>query len=151
MRWGIVLLAGLLGVSASVVGLLSARAQQFSPALAGAMPPAPRDEAAPESAAPDAAPDLDGAHRMQGWRRAAPPAWRDTFGLVFTPADRALSQADVQKVAEAWLLWHGNHAWHVTALSSDADRVNFAIATPDNAVIATFAMNRHTGTLARTG
>ena len=48
MRWGVVLLAGLLGMSASVVGLLNARAQQFSTMGADADAPV---------------------HRMLGWQR----------------------------------------------------------------------------------
>jgi hypothetical protein len=67
------------------------------------------------------------------------------FALIFPAADRALTGADVQKIAEAFLLWNGNHSWKVTDVAEEPDRVTFAFATPDGTVIARFAMNRHTG------
>src|SRR5271163_2552746 len=53
------------------------------------------------------------------WQRR-PGEWRQgmmrrrwmqarTFGLFFRPADRQLTPPDVQKIAEAFLLWNGNH------------------------------------------
>ena len=66
------------------------------------------------------------------------------FGLIYPAPDRALSGADVQKIAEAYLLLNGNHAWKVTEVTETPDRVTFALATPDGTAIAHFAMDRHT-------
>ncbi len=66
------------------------------------------------------------------------------FGLVYPAPDRALSGAEVQKIAEAYLLLNGNHAWKVTDVTEAPDRVTFALATPDGTAIAHFAMDRHT-------
>jgi hypothetical protein len=73
------------------------------------------------------------------------------FALIFPAADRALTGADVQKIAEAFLLWNGNHSWKVTNVAEEQDRVTFAFATPDGTVIARFAMDRHTGRPTRLG
>ncbi len=73
------------------------------------------------------------------------------FALIFPATDRALSGADVQKIAEAFLLWNGNHSWKVTNVVEESDVVTFAFATPDGTVIARFAMNRHTGRPERLG
>ena len=98
-----------------------------------------------------------------GWHRG-PGAWRAgmmqrrwqrmrTFALFFRPADRQLTPPDVQKIAEAFLLWNGNHTWKVinVAPAPGTGQVNFAIATPDNVVIARFSMDTKTGRLIRTG
>ena len=66
------------------------------------------------------------------------------FSLIYPAPDRALSGADVQKIAEAYLLLNGNHAWKVTEVTEMPDRVTFALATPDGAAIAHFALDRHT-------
>ena len=66
------------------------------------------------------------------------------FALVYPAADRALSGADVQKIAEAFLLFNGNHTWKVTEVTEEPNRVTFAVATPDGTAIAHFAMDRHT-------
>ena len=66
------------------------------------------------------------------------------FALVYPTADRALSGPDVQKIAEAFLLFNGNHSWKVTDLTEQPDSVRFAFATPDGTAIAHFAMDRHT-------
>ncbi len=67
------------------------------------------------------------------------------FSLIYPSSDRALSGADVQKIAEGFLLFNGNHTWKVTEVAEEPDRVTFALATPDGTAIAHFAMNRHTG------
>ncbi len=66
------------------------------------------------------------------------------FALVYPAADRALSGPDVQKIAEALLLYNGNHTWKVTEVVEQPTRVTFAFASPDGAAIAHFAMDRHT-------
>ncbi len=66
------------------------------------------------------------------------------FSLVYPAPDRALSGPDVQKIAEAFLLFNGNHTWKVTEVTEEPNRVTFAFATPDGTAIAHFAMDRHT-------
>jgi hypothetical protein len=143
MRWTVLAVAGMVGLCGTVVGLLDARAQQFS------------TDSTPDGTAdaPSPAPDEASGHHMLGWAHhsPAPSAWRAVAGLVSTAPDRQLTAADVQTIAQAYLLWHGNHDWRVTNLATDGDRVTFAITTAQNAVVATFAMDRHTGALTRTG
>ncbi len=66
------------------------------------------------------------------------------FALVYPAVDRNLSGPDVQKIAEGFLLFNGNHTWKVTDVAEQGDRVTFALAAPDGTAIAHFAMNRHT-------
>ena len=74
------------------------------------------------------------------------------FALVYTQPDRALSPADVQKIAEAFLLWHGNHAWKVTDVTAQADgAIMFSMTSADGAVIAKFTMDPHTARIQRVG
>jgi hypothetical protein len=74
------------------------------------------------------------------------------FSLLYRPADRHLTPADVQKIAEAFLLWNGNHSWKVVDVGQGADdAINFSIAVPDGTVIASFAINSKTGQVTRTG
>ncbi len=67
------------------------------------------------------------------------------FSLIYPAADRNLSGPDVQKIAEAFLLFNGNHTWKVTEVTEQPDEVSFALATPDGTAIAHFTMDRHTG------
>ncbi|MGH7155674.1 MAG: hypothetical protein ACREF3_17240, partial [Acetobacteraceae bacterium] len=95
-------------------------------------------------------------HRDRDARRADMQRERSftpgTFRLFFHPADRQLTPEDVQKIAEAFLLWNGNHTWKVIDVAAGSDnRISFAYATPDNTVIARFSMDAHTGRLTRTG
>jgi hypothetical protein len=77
---------------------------------------------------------------------------RGTFALVYRQADRNLSPADVQKVAEAFLLWHGNHTWKVVNVAAASDgAIGFSLATQEGSVIASFTMDPHTGRITRTG
>jgi hypothetical protein len=66
------------------------------------------------------------------------------FALIYPAEDRNLSGADVQKIAEAFLLLNGNHNWKVTEVKEEPNRVTFALATPNGDAIAHFAMDRHT-------
>jgi hypothetical protein len=66
------------------------------------------------------------------------------FALIYPAPDRNLSGPDVQKIAEAFLLFQGNHTWKVTEVKEEPNRVTFALATPDGTAIAHFAMDRHT-------
>jgi hypothetical protein len=73
-----------------------------------------------------------------------------SLALVYTQQDRALSPADVQKIAEAFLLWHGNHSWKVTDVAAQADgAIMFTMATADGATIAKFTMDPHTARIQR--
>ena len=55
------------------------------------------------------------------------------FALIYPAPDRALSGPDVQKIAEAFLLFNGNHTWKVTEVVEEPNRVTFALATADGA------------------
>ena len=82
------------------------------------------------------------AHRMELMR---------TFALVVRAEDRKLTPPDVQKIAEAFLLWNGNHAWKVLNAKSDGDVITFDLATADGSVFAHFAMDPKTGRPSRRG
>jgi hypothetical protein len=82
-------------------------------------------------------------HRHGGMRR---------FALIYRQRDRQLAPADVQKIAEAFLLWNGNHTWKVTDVAATPDGpIGFSLATPDGSVIAKFTMDPHSGKIARLG
>ena len=75
-----------------------------------------------------------------------------TFALVYRQADRQLTAPDVQKIAEAFLLWNGNHSWKVVNVASAQDgAIGFSFATKEGSVVASFTMDPHTGRIARTG
>jgi len=95
-------------------------------------------------------------HRsMMGWMHHGfghPPHEPATFGLIYPAADRALSPADVQKIAEGFLLWRGNHTWKVTDVAPAADgAIGFSLSTPEGSVVAKFTMDPHTGRVHRVG
>ena len=91
------------------------------------------------------------AHRWQEMRERGPVP-PGTFTLVYRQQDRQLSPADVQKIAEAFLLWRGNHSWKVVDVAPASDgSVGFAVATPEGSVIARFTMDPHSGRVTRTG
>ncbi len=144
MRWTVVVAAGLVVTSGAVVGLLNANAQQLSSADL---------QVAAGDDAPSGADRGASARHMAGWQHPR-SRWQDDagpFDLVYVAPDRALTQADVQTIAQAYLLWHGNHDWQVVELRTEGDSVTFAVATGQKVVVARFAMDRHTGALARTG
>ena len=130
------LLAGSLIGAGAAMGVSQAEAQ--------AAPPAP-----PAMDGPGPHRPMDGMRggRMEGRMRPMGGMMRRmrAFALVYPAADRALSGPDVQKIAEAFLLFNGNHSWKVTEVTEEAGRVTFALATPDGTAIAHFAMDRHTG------
>ena len=87
-------------------------------------------------------------HRPDHGRRFHP---RD-FALIYRQADRQLAPADVQKIAEAFLLWNGNHTWKVGNVAATPDGpIGFSLMTPEGSVIAKFTMDPHTGKIARVG
>jgi hypothetical protein len=74
------------------------------------------------------------------------------FALVYRQQDRNLAPGDVQKIAEAFLLWNGNHTWKVTNVSAMADGpIGFSLSTPEGSVIAKFTMDPHSGRIRRIG
>ena len=95
---------------------------------------------------PDGMRGHEGAMHQQGGAHAGPMMRRmREFGLIYPVPDRMLSGADVQKIAEAFLLFNGNHTWKVAEVQEEANRVLFTLTTPDGAAIAHFAMDRHSG------
>jgi hypothetical protein len=73
------------------------------------------------------------------------------FALVHRAEDRALTPPDVQKIAEAFLLWNGNHSWKVLNVAAQGDAIGFDLATGDGSVIARFTMDPKTGHIIRRG
>lgn len=94
-------------------------------------------------------------HGMMGWRHGDGQERRFNprdFALIYQQADRQLAPADVQQIAEAFLLWNGNHTWKVTDVAATPDGpIGFSLATPEGSVIAKFTMDPHTGKIARAG
>jgi hypothetical protein len=89
---------------------------------------------------------------MGHWHDGHRPPPFSTFALVYRQADRNLAPADVQKIAEAFLLWHGNHSWKVINVAPTSDgAIGFSLATQEGSVIARFTMDPHTGMLTRVG
>ncbi len=87
-------------------------------------------------------------HHMMAMRHGGP----GLFGLFAPVEDRALTAADVQKIAEGLLLWHGNHSWKVVDVKDGADNtIDFAYATAEGSVIARFSVDRKTGMFHRLG
>jgi hypothetical protein len=90
-------------------------------------------------------------HRMHGPHPGGMMMQRP-FALVFRQADRQLAPADVQKIAEAFLLWNGNHSWKIVDVAATPEGpIAFAMATADGTVIARFTMDAHTGKIVRMG
>ncbi|HEY6432041.1 MAG TPA: hypothetical protein VIZ17_08655 [Acetobacteraceae bacterium] len=88
--------------------------------------------------------------RMEAWHRR--PFAFGTFALFHPPADRQLTTADVQTIAQALLAWNGNHTWKVADVAAGPDgNIAFTYAAPDNTVIARFSVDPHTGRLSRVG
>ena len=74
------------------------------------------------------------------------------FALIYRQPDRQLGTADVQKIAEGFLLWNGNHSWKVTEVAATAEGpIGFSLTTPEGSVVAKFTMDPHTGRIARAG
>jgi hypothetical protein len=99
---------------------------------------------------------------MGGWRggpHPGGPGWQHhdfhharTFALLYHPDDRQLTVPEVQKIAEAFLLWNGNRTWKVTQVAAGPDgQISFAFATSDGGVIARFTMDSKTGRVHRLG
>jgi hypothetical protein len=142
MRKSILAALAVLAMAGVGTGVLIANAQP-APAPAGV-----------DGSSHDGPPWMGGMHRAQHGRemhrhRAVAPG---TFSLVHRQRDRQLSPADVQKIAEAFLLWNGNHSWKVTEVAATSDgAIGFALTTAEGSVIARFTMDPHSGRVTRNG
>lgn len=138
MRNSIVAAVTAFVIGGAATGALVAHAQSIPPA------PVPSQEVM------DAPPPHAWMQRMRGPHMEGPGF--GTFALVYRQQDRQLSPADVQKIAEAFLLWHGNHSWKIVDVAAAPDGpIGFAVATPEGSVIARFTMDPHTGKVTRRG
>jgi hypothetical protein len=127
-------LAGL-AISGTAAGIVVARAQ---PA-----PPAPDAGGPPQHG-------MGWMHRGDWQQRGGMMQRLRAFALVYPQKDRKLSPPDVQKIAEAFLLWHGNHDWKVINVAPTPDGpIGFALATQDGSVIARFTMDPHSAKVER--
>jgi hypothetical protein len=124
--------------------------------LSSAQPPAPPAQVTPGGPPPP--------HPWMGWghhggpgmaghgMHGGPVGGMRAFALVFRQQDRALSPADVQKIAEAFLLWNGNHTWKVADVAATSDGlVGFSLTTAEGSLIAKFSMDPHTARIVRVG
>jgi hypothetical protein len=94
-------------------------------------------------------PGMMGRHDSAGHRRPFNPG---DFALIYRQPDRQLAPADVQKIAEGFLLWNGNHSWKVTNVAAAPNGpIGFSVETPEGSTIAKFTMDPHTGRIARVG
>lgn len=129
-----------LAIGGATTGILIANAQPAPPSLgADGGPPPPRG------------PWMGGwMHRMHD--RHGPGPMARTFALVYRQEDRKLTPPDVQKIAEGFLLWNGNHSWKVVDVAAAGDgAIGFGLATPEGSVIARFTMDPHSGRVTRAG
>ena len=151
-------LAAALSLAAAAAGGTAAVAQNAGPA------PSPGVQAPAGTDTQSAAPQPRGPHEMRmGWwhhhhpggfgeRGREAPFAPGTFGLFAPRADKNLSPADVQQIAQAILLWNGNHDWKVAQVQPGQNHeVNFSYVTPDGTTIAKFAINQDTGRITRVG
>jgi hypothetical protein len=135
MRTSILAVVTAFVIGGATTGAVLTEAQPAPP------PPGPAAEG------PSPRPWMHGMPGMHGER----PLLR-TFALVYRHEDRQLAPADVQKIAEAFLLWQGNHSWKVVDVATTADGpIAFALATPEGSVVARFTMDPHSGRVTRLG
>jgi hypothetical protein len=137
MRRAIFAAVAVLSLGGITTGVLVANAQPAPPAPGMDGPPPPR-------------PNWMGWMRHgqdRGDRVRLPPR---TFALIYPQQDRQLTPPDVQKIAEAFLLWNGNHSWKVVDVAPVPDgAIGFAFATQDGGVIARFTLDPHTARVTR--
>lgn len=144
------LLGGLAAVLIATGGIAFTKSAISQPAPAGT----PGED---QSSSPSAGPEQGGpgghAMMMRGgsWHPRGRMMRRfRRFALIYPAQDRNLSAADVQKIAEAFLLWNGNHTWKVVNVQDQGEHIAFTFATQDGGAIASFTMDRHTGRVQRT-
>lgn len=91
----------------------------------------------------------DPRHERMMRRPGAPGA--SMGGLIFRREDRALTAPEVQRIAEAFLIWNGERSWKVGEVSEEDRVVRFAFTTAEGGVIARFTMDRRSGRVRRVG
>ena len=140
MQKAILAAAAALAIGSATTGILVANAQ---PA-----PPAPgADDPLPPQQRPHWR--MGSMHRGHGDADQVHSMLRN-LALVYPQADRKLTAPDVQKIAEAFLLWHGNHTWKVVDVAEAQNgAIGFTYATQDGGAIARFTMDPHTGRVTR--
>ncbi len=129
--------------------------------VAGGMVVAAQAQSAPGMEGHDGGPmgrPGEGPHGPGGWMHHGHGGWMHhhdpmrMLGLFYPAEDRALTGSDVQKIAEAFLLFNGNRSWKVANVAENQDNtVSFAFAAPDGTVIARFAVDRKSGHFHRLG
>ena len=126
-----------LAIGAAATGIVVAQAQPAPPA--------------PDADGPPRQHSMGWMHPGHDWQQRGGMMQRlRTFALVYPQKDRKLSPPDVQKIAEAFLLWHGNHDWKVVNVAPTTDGpIGFTLATQDGSVIARFTMDPHTAKVER--
>ena len=105
MRKTILATVAVLAIGGGTAGVLIAQAQ-----------PAPSQQTADAPPAPQHPHWMGWMHRMRDGRDGRGGGWaemRRNFGLVYRHEDRQLAPQDVQKIAESFLLWNGNHTFQV--------------------------------------
>ena len=142
MRQTIIAAVAAFAVGGITTGVLMAQAQPAGPPPGGPPPPGRM-----MGTGPGRGPWGGDMH----WRHAHRMGMMRTFALIYRPDDRKLTPPDVQKIAEGFLLWNGNHTWKVVNVKADGDAVGFDLATPDGTVIARFTMDAKDGHLTRVG
>jgi hypothetical protein len=134
------------GVTTGVLVAQAQQAQQTGPAGGPSMAAGERMHHGPRMGH---GPGQDGwADRMHE-HHAQRMGMMRAFALVHRTEDRDLTPPDVKKIAEAFLLWNGNHSWQVLNVAPAADVIGFDVATKDGSVIAHFTMDPKTGRLDR--
>jgi hypothetical protein len=142
MRKAILATVAVLAIGGGTAGVLIAQAQPApSPPTADAPATQPRPQW------------MGWMHRMHGGRDGGRfGEMRRNFGLVYRHEDRQLAPQDVQKIAEAFLLWNGNHSWKVANVKPVSDgAIGFDLTTASGDVVASFTMDPHTARVTRTG
>jgi hypothetical protein len=140
MRKTILTALAVLAMGGTATGIMMAQAQPVPPPAAPGAPPPP-----------DGPRFMGWMHRMHERQDGRGPMNPRTFALVYQQQDRNLTPADVQKIAEAFLLWRGNHTWKVVNVAASDGTIGFSLATQDGSVVASFTMDPHTGRITRTG
>jgi hypothetical protein len=141
MRKTLLAALAVLTIGGAAAGTMIANAQPAPPPPSADGPPGHR-------------PWMGWMHRGHGWRddEGRGMDMRRTFALVYRQEDRQLTPPDVQKIAEAFLLWNGNHGWKVVNVAAAPDgAIAFSLATQEGSVIASFTMDPHSGRVTRTG
>ena len=137
MRKTILTALAALAIGGTATGIVVAQAQPAPPAPDAGSQPQPRG--------------MGWMHPGHDWQQRGGMMQRlRTFALVYPQKDRKLSPPDVQKIAEAFLLWHGNHDWKVINVAPTTDGpIGFTLATQDGSVIARFTMDPHSAKVER--